>query len=236
MRNLIIVSISLYMAACGGKKQQDNTKVVSVSDYETNTFSVEAGDGSVQGLLGTVTDDELERVFAEHRDRMMQCYENALEDLEEIEGDLRFDMEVASDGRVNSAFISASNLGSLDTESCMLDMVKNLRFKRAPGGLAMINYPMTLEAPYDFKEPSAWTNDTQDQVLGDHQSDISSCLQGRSGAHVTLYVGKGGMVLSSGASGDTKEAYEAATCIASSAKEWTFPAPSGDLAKVRLDF
>jgi hypothetical protein len=236
MRNLIIVSIGFYIAACGGKNQESNTKVVSVEDYETSTFTVGAGDGAVQGLLGTVTDDELERVFAEHREVMMRCYENALEDLEEIEGEVRFDMEVASDGTINSAFVSSSDLGSSDTESCMLDIVKNLQFKRVSGGLAMINYPLTLDAPYDFPEPSAWTNNTVESVLSEHQSEISGCIQGRSGAHVTLYVGKGGMVLSSGASGDTKEAYESASCIASSAKTWTFSAPLGDLAKVRLDF
>ncbi len=236
MRRLILITIGLYMAACGGKTPKDNAKVVSVDDYESSQFSVGAKDGSVQGLLGTVTGDELERVFSEHRSAMMRCYENALEDLEEIEGEIRFDMEVASDGTVSSAFISASDLGSLETESCMLGRVKNLRFKREPGGVAMINYPLTLDAPYDFPEPSAWSNETVGQVLAEHASEVQSCLAGLTGAHVTVYVGKGGMVLSSGASGETAQAYEAAVCVASSVKSWVFSAPTAELAKVRLDF
>ena len=233
---VIAVSITTLTAACGGKSTQDNTKVVSVKDYETRTFTVEAGEGSIEGLLGNVTQDEIERVFSEHRNAMFRCYQDALEDLEEIEGEVHFDIQVASDGSVDFAFISASDLGSVETESCMLDMVKNFHFKRVPGGIAVIYYPMTLEAPYDPPEPEAWQNARVSNVLDEHREEVDACLQGQKGILVTLYVGKGGMVLSDGASGETREAYDCAVCVARAAKSWTFDAPSDDLAKVRLSF
>ena len=237
MRNIILLLSGLLIVACGGKKQEETTKVISVEDYETSTFSVSAGDGSVEGLLGNVTQDEIERVFSENRSAMMRCYESALEDVEEIEGDLQFDLEVASDGSVQSAFISSSNLGAIAAEECMLSRIKSFHFKRAPGGVAVFYYPMTLEAPYDPPDPDIWNNARVAKVLGEHTAEVEACLSGVTGVHVTAYVGKGGMVLSAGAAGDESAAYECAVCLARAARSWVFQAPpSNDLVKVRLDF
>lgn len=226
----------IFLIACGGKKPQDNTKVVSVADYETSTFSVEAGEGSVQGLLGNVTQDEIERVFSSHRSAMLRCYENAIEDVEEIEGEVKFELQVASDGSVDFAFVSHSDLGSADTESCMLEKVKNFHFKRVPGGVAVIYYPLTLEAPYEPPDPEVWDNNKVSEVISAHRDELESCLNQQTGAHVTLYVGKGGMVLSAGASGETREAFDSAQCVARTARSWTFSPPKKDLAKVHLAF
>ena len=89
MRVLAYLIISLVIAGCGGSESQKNVKVISVEDYETRTFSVEAKDAEVEGLLGTVTQDEIERVFGAHRSAMLRCYEDAIYDLEEIEGELK---------------------------------------------------------------------------------------------------------------------------------------------------
>lgn len=238
MRNVIFILIAAVIVSCGGKQPQESSNVVSVEDYESSTFSVEAKDASVQGLLGNVTQDEIERVFSNHQNAMLGCYQDAIEDLEEIEGELRFEIQVASDGTVDSAFISSSTLGSIDTESCMLDLVEQFHFERAPGGVAVIYYPLTLEAPYDPPEPEIWTNQDVAKVILKNRSDIDACFeQSSSGVHVTLYVGKGGMVLSSGASGETLDAYKSATCLARSAQSWVFSDPGGDeLVKVELDF
>ena len=234
--DIILFLFVAAVSACGGKKQADTAKVVSVKDYETGTFTVAAGDGSVEGLLGNVTQDEIERVFSAHRDAMFRCYQEALEDLEEIEGEVHFELQVASDGTVDSAFISDSDLGSIETESCMLDQVRSFRFKRVPGGVAVLYYPMTLEAPYDPPEPAHWDNGKVRDTVEANRDVIDGCLTGASGIVVTLYVGKGGMVLSSGAAGKTLEAYDDAVCLARAARSWTFSAPARDLAKVRLSF
>ena len=183
MRNIILLLSGLLIAACGGKKQEETTKVVSVEDYETGTFSVAAGEGSVDGLLGNVTQDEIERVFSENRGAMMRCYQDALEDIEEIEGDIRFDIEVASDGSVQSAFISSCDLGARSAETCMLNRVKDFHFNRVPGGVAVIYYPMTLEAPYNPPDPQVWNNGRVTKVLKEHSAEVETCLNGSSGAH-----------------------------------------------------
>ncbi len=236
MRVTFLSFIIIITVACGGKQEQNNGKVVSLEDYESSTYKIEAGNGSIEGLLGNVTQDEIERVLAENRSAMLRCYENAVEDLEEIEGDLRFEIQVASNGTVDEAYISAGDLGSIETESCMLNIVKKFRFKRVPGGVALLSYPMSLEAPYDHPTPAQWNNSNISSVIDKYRSEIDECIQNQTGVHVTAYVGKGGVVLSSGAAGDTAEAYSNAQCLAQCMKKWSFASPPDDLAKVRLDF
>ena len=223
------------MTGCGGAAKKENTNVVSVEDYETSTFTVGAGEGEVEGLLGNVTQEEIERVLGNHRNAIMRCYEDAVFDLEEIEGELRFEVEVASDGTVNHAFISDSDLGSIETESCMLRIIEGFKFNRAPGGVAVINYPFELEAPYDHPAFADWPQGKIDSVVEAHRAELSSCLRGVTGVHLTVYIGTGGVVLSAGASAETLEAYGKAACVSQAARSWVFSDPGSNIVKARID-
>ena len=237
MRRLILFSFALSgcLWGCGGAEKK-GPKVISQEDYETSTFSVEAGNGQVEGLLGNVTQDELERAFSDNRSAMLRCYENAVEDLEEIEGSLRFQAEVASDGAVQSAFIMESSLGSVDTETCMLGVLKRMTFNRVPGGVAVIYYPLELVAPYDHPPFVEWPDEKLSTVVDEHRAEIDSCLGGQSGVHLTLYIGMGGVVLSAGGAAETLDAYEAAACAAQAVRAWRFEDPKNRLVKASLDF
>jgi hypothetical protein len=235
MKRIIFVSITIICIGCGGASEK-SSNVISVEDYETSTFSVEAQESSVEGLLGNVTDEESQRVFNNHMRKLLKCYEDAVFDLEEIEGEILFELEVASDGSVNHAFVSQSNVGSIETESCMLKYVRGFRFDRAPGGVAILSYPLELVPPYDHPAPIAWPADKLDPVVAEHREEISGCLGGQSGATVTLYIGQGGVVLSAGASADAVDVYEGAACVARAARGWAFDDPGGKLVKVGLDF
>jgi hypothetical protein len=237
-RIFYVLGMAAFLTACGAAQPEgSNENVVSVEDYETQTFTVEAGEGQVEGLLGNVTQDEIERVFGNNRSRLMKCYENATFDLEEIEGTLKFELEVPENGSVQSAFISESDLGSLETESCMLKIVKNFNFKRAPGGIAVLYYPLELEAPYAHAAFIPWSRNDVSDVVGAHRSEISKCLGGQKGVQLTAYIGQGGRVLAAGAAAETIEAYDGAICLAKAIRGWTFQDPSSEsLAKLNLVF
>lgn len=237
MRIVFVLPIVMLCVACGGSEPKQTVKIISVEDYETQEFSVEAKDAQVQGLLGNVTQDEIERVFNDHRPRLMKCYEDAVYDLEEIEGTVRFEAEVPESGNVESVFISQSDVGSIETEGCMLDIIKGFRFHRAPGGVAVIYYPMELVAPYDHPGFIDWSNGDVADVVDAHRSEVSNCLGGRAGVTVTAYIGKGGAVLSAGAAASSADAYGAAVCVARAVRGWRFPDPDSEkLAKLSLDF
>jgi hypothetical protein len=232
---LIYAALGFCAAGCGGSANKAQANVVSLEDYETSTYTVEAGNSQVEGLLGNVTQDEIERVFSNHRNALIRCYENAIEDLEEIEGELRFQVEVASDGTVNTVFMSESDLGSFETERCMVNLVKGFEFRRVPGGLAVIYYPLILEAPYDHPEFVNWPQSKIDDVVSEHREEVERCLGGRSGVHLTLYIGMGGVVHSAGASAETLEAYSAVECLSNAARSWTFADPGSKIVKARID-
>jgi len=235
MKRHIHVIAAVLVMGCGGAGKEDPT-VVSVEDYESGTFTVEAKEASVEGLLGTVTDDEIHRVFNDSMRSLLKCYEDAVFELEEIEGKLRFGLEVASDGSVNHAFISESNLGSLETEACMLQHIRRFHFTRQPGGVAVLSYPLELIPPYDHPAPEAWSQSQLNGVLDAHQGEISGCLRGKTGVVVTLYIGQGGVVLSAGAAAADIDAFDGAVCVARAARGWTFSDPGDELIKTELDF
>ncbi len=237
MRLICILPLIILCAACGGSEPKQTAKVISVEDYESQQFSVEAKDAQVKGLLGNVTQDEIERVFNDHRSRLMKCYEDAVYDLEEIEGSLKFEAEVPESGLVESVFISTSDVGSIETEGCMLNIIKSFRFTRAPGGMAVIYYPMELVAPYEHPGFINWDNGDVSDVIDQHRGEVSECLGGQSGVSVTAYIGKGGVTLSAGAAASTVDAYDAAVCVARAVRGWRFQDPSSEkLAKLSLDF
>ncbi len=234
MKRIAWIVLSGVLLGCGGAEKEQPSKVVSVKDYESATYSVEAQEGMVQGLLGNVTDDEIHRVFDNNMRRLLKCYEDEVFELEEMEGSLRFELEVASDGSVNHAFVAESNLGSIVTEECMLRYIEGFHFDRVPGGVAILSYPLELLPPYDHPAPKAWSREQLAGVLAEHQDEISGC--GAFDGVVTLYIGQGGVVLSAGASGSDKSAFKGAACVAKAARGWTFADPGGDLIKAAIDF
>lgn len=231
------ITYFLFFSACGGAEPKESANVVSVEDYESRTYTVEAGDAEMEGLLGTVTEDEMQRVFGRNRARLMKCYEDAVYDLEEIEGTVEFELEVPAEGNVESAFISKSDLGSIEAESCMLDIIKTFKFKRAQGGVAVLYYPMELEAPYAHPEFIPWIRRDVATVLKEHRSEVAQCLGGQKGIQITAYIGRGGQALSAGAAAVSIEAYPGAVCVAKALRTWTFEDPNSEsLAKLSLDF
>jgi hypothetical protein len=53
---------------------------------------------------------------------------------------------------------------------------------------------------------------------------------------LTIYIAPGGAVASAGATADSAELYEAATCLARAATAWGFPDPGANPAKANVAF
>ena len=65
---------------------------------------------------------------------------------------------------------------------------------------------------------------------------MERCLGGKTGVELTMYVGQGGVVLSSGAATATSDLKDEARCLARASLGWTFPNPGEDTAKVKHQF
>jgi len=245
MRGSMVLSVfvaafaALCVAACGGA----SSKVVSAAEEPGATGDEEAkaadpGDAvQIEGLLGDIPQDDVERVLARKNDAIAECYQEALDVLEQIEGSVVLELDVGADGSVAQAHLRNGSLGSAAVETCIVGLATRLKFPKPSGGShASISYPLTLEEPYGHPAPSALSGSEAKAVVDANAADVERCLRGATGVQLTVYVGRGGAVVSSGATADAFETSGAATCLAEAARSWTFPDPGGNTAKATIVF
>jgi hypothetical protein len=118
----------------------------------------------------------------------------------------------------------------------MLGKIARLRFPKPGGGRAEVSHSLHLEAPYDPPDPLNWSGAGLDEVVDQHRDDLERCLGGRVGVQLTVYVGSGGRVVSSGATASEFELLGAARCLAEAATAWEFPDPGDKTAKASVSF
>ncbi len=221
---------------CGGSDSLVKGADDVVEEEETSGGTDCRQDGvEVVGLLGSVDQEEVERVFERNMKGLFACYESVVEDLEEIEGSLEIALQVDPSGAVVEANLPHSDLGSLEAERCILNKTSQFEFRRSGCGIAYVNKELSFEAPYD-PEPLQWGRVQVAETIYEHAYDVERCLNGETGIDVVIYVGKGGVVWSSGAAAESFAKREAARCLATACRRWTFKDPGDDLAKVRLNF
>lgn len=191
---------------------------------------------AVEGLLGSIPEHEVARVMERNMEALEECYGDALDALDVIEGSFELVIVVDLEGSVYQTFMRNGDLGSREAESCMLGKVARFKFPEPGGGRAEVSHALTLEAPYDPPEPLDWSGSQLSEVLEQHRDDLERCLGGGIGVQLTVYVGGGGRVVSAGATASEFEQYEAAQCLAEAATAWEFPDPGKETAKASVSF
>ncbi len=240
--NLFVIALVSMLCAglgCGGgapvaSTTPEDNEAVQADDDQAATDG--DGDVGVDGLLGTVPQGEVNRVFDDNMQRLYDCYSEALDELEEIEGQIEIAVEVDNDGSVARAYIRRGDLGSTEAEQCMIRRVERFKFKRQGSGIAHVSKELTLEAPYDPPDPNIWGESAVQKVVAEHQTDVSRCLRGKTGVLLTLYVGAGGVVLSAGISAEDPALVDGGYCLAEAARGWAFPDPGSKIVKVSVPF
>jgi hypothetical protein len=227
-------------AACGGASSESASSAVGGNPAapEGGAPSGDSGDAvQIEGLLGNIPQDDVERVLERKNDAIAECYQEALDVLEQIEGSVVLELDVGADGSVAKAYLRDGSLGSAGTEACIIALAKRLRFPKPSGGShASISYPLTLEEPYGHPAPIDWSGAEAKAVVDANATDAERCLAGATGVQLTVYVGRGGAVVSAGATSDAPETATAAACLAEAALKWSFPDPGGATAKATISF
>jgi hypothetical protein len=231
---------SAVLAACGGAPSKGASPAVEgvASGREGGPAAGDPGDAvQVEGLLGDIPREDVERVVQRKNDAIAACYQQALDVLEQIEGSVELVLTVAADGSVSEAYLRNGSLGSADAEACIVALAKRLAFPRPRGGSsASITYPLTLEEPYGHPAPADWSGAKAKGVADANAADVQRCLAGATGVQLTVYVKRGGAVASAGATSDAPQTAPAAACLAEAARKWAFPDPGGETAKAILQF
>lgn len=98
---------------------------------------------------GSLSKEVIRRVVQRHLNEIKFCYEQQLSQRPDLRGRVVAAFIIAADGRVQSASVRESDLGSPPAESCIAQAIQRWSFP-APegGGIVVVNsYPFVLEAP-----------------------------------------------------------------------------------------
>jgi TonB family protein len=91
--------------------------------------------------------DHVQEVINAQTPAFIACYERDLKDRPRLGGKLDVHVALAPDGRVVSARIASSSLPGSNVQSCVLDVVRTLKFDAPRGGLGFsFNHPLEFDA------------------------------------------------------------------------------------------
>ena len=222
----------LWVGACGGAAQDKPASPVAAVE------PVEKDDGMViAGAKGSLGWDEVKPVFEKHEASLSRCYSEVVDEVGDfVGGKVRLDLSVRPDGSVGSVIVGEGDLGSQRVYRCLCREASLLKFPEPHGGETEVSYTMDLTSGEGAETPQIWTADQMAESLGPLSSEISACLEGKTGVSLTLYVDRGGRVVEAGAASASPDLQKGADCLATAALRWSFPDPGKIPAKVTLRF
>lgn len=100
-----------------------------------------AGPAAADTPSGQVDKEAIRAHVTAHKDQIRTCYESALVDAPELEGEVVIRFEIDADG-LRGAAVDSSTLGSPAVEACLVDVVGGW-FMEPPsgGGTVVVRYP-----------------------------------------------------------------------------------------------
>lgn len=210
----------------------------------------------LEGQLGMLSDDAIAAAWKTRWADVTKCSRAAQARLAYVTGTVQLKLRVGADGLAKRVYVERSNLGSYDTEKCVLDIARTLQFEKPHGGSeAEFSYPIEVRP----RPSSPWVvNWEEARVLPGvtrGKKDIGLCkgdvppLRGKkikrataapgvkalpASLELTLYIAPGGRVSSVGfaAEGPIDETF--AACLSDRAKLWKLDDPRSQIAKATI--
>lgn len=108
--------------------------------------------GKVSGLRaaarvsGSLSRGEVLKVIGKHMGRIRRCYERQLMANPRLAGKLTAQWSVTASGRVSGARQRTSTLGNGKVSSCVLKVIRGMKFPKPKGGAVKITYPFIFRS------------------------------------------------------------------------------------------
>lgn len=230
-----LLSVAVVTSACGGEEETEETVA---TEEETTSGHEETSSSSnesvaIEGLMGTISSDQVERAVEPRMGRFLRCFSQRYDTIEVLGGRIELAFRIRVDGSVLWVYPRASTIGDRETERCILDVASRIRFSRPRGGEAEFGYPLDLETPEDVRPPLNWEADRVATAVEGNRGELADC--GRGPFRVTAYIAPGGRVVAAGASASAPEQVEQLDCVANVVQRWEMPDPGSYPAKVSFD-
>ena len=230
------VLVAIGLAACGGGGEATGD-VTTTPPPDPRDDDGASHDGmQIQGLLGTLSREEVQNGLEPRLDRFESCFVRAATSNEIVSGRVEFAFRVAVDGRVRWVYPSACTVGDRETERCLLGVAQGAHFARPHGGEAEFTWPLEYPVSDDVRPPVNWEADRVASTVASLGGDaLQSCGAGGVALQVTAYVAPGGRVITAGASTPNAEVLGHVDCIVEAVRGWSLPDPGSYPAKVTFE-
>ncbi len=86
----------------------------------------------------------LRRVVESKSNAIQYCYEKQLQTNPELKGKVIAQWKIGLEGQVKSTSIASSTVNNRKVESCIMRVIKRMRFEKPDGGICVINYPFVF--------------------------------------------------------------------------------------------
>ncbi|MCB9556142.1 MAG: AgmX/PglI C-terminal domain-containing protein [Deltaproteobacteria bacterium] len=182
----------------------------------------------VSGLLGQLSDSEIQRGLHPLLPKARACYDAQAKTQPFISGQLTLSFSVAQDGQSESVFVVQSTLGSAAVERCVRDELASARFSSPRGGKAIFQYPLRFDGRFSVEN---WQPAMVRQELTAARAKLFSG-EPPSGLVITLYVDRRGRMVSAGAAAEAALDDDAADALLAALKRIRFVGAHGRYAKV----
>ncbi len=155
----------------------------------------------VEGSLGDLDQESVQRAVDEHADALEVCFRSQAEKMRHLGGDARLRVKIGRDGAVKKAWVDEGDLGSWAAEKCFIARVHKMSFGRPRGGDAVVEVPLQFIAwmPADPGDAA--------ELEKKLPKAVAKCAGAPDEVAVTVYVGPGGRVKSTGFTGEVDEAW-----------------------------
>ena len=193
------------------------------------------GGMTIEGQLGSLAPSGVTRVLRAATDDLAGCYRQRVETLPFLSGRIELKIRVGTDGSVRWALPTVSSLGDRETERCMMDRARTLRFDPPCGGEAEVTFPLEFAGGEDARPATDWAPARVESAVHQHRTALARCRGTVTGPiTLTVYAGMDGRVVSAGASVPDENAVVAVDCMLDAVITWHLPLPGSWYARATV--
>lgn len=188
----------------------------------------------VEAEIGALDERGVDRAFKRAGPKLIACFGEGARRIPFLAGSIRFAVRVTHTGETRWAYVKESTLGDRETEACMLEALKGIRWPEPVGGEdGLAETSFEFPAQTEEQQPVSWTAAELGTPLRRVAPVLSKCRSdaGAGRLEATVYVQTDGKPLAIGVAASDERGEAAIPCVLDTLREVTFPSPGSYAAK-----
>ncbi len=231
MRLLPLACLPLLTACGGASSGTEPPRSVPSSQRPPPSPSAPEDEVQVEGLMGTIPPHAVEQTLGLRLQRFATCFTRHGSGFDVLGGRMVLAFRIARSGEVRWVHPRESTVGDRDTERCVVQVARRVRFPRPQGGEAEASWSFQMDPPEGVRPPVSLHASQFEPLTAAHSVALRSTC-GPGPFRVTAYVAPGGTLLRLGAAAASPEAAARLDCVLDQVRTWDdWPDPGSYVGK-----